>query len=241
MTDVNTFLRSLANEDVTMNERAVYVLWWYSRNDHGASRTPKEICDDMESAGYARPNVTYLRRALENDPRTAAASNGRFRIKVNKRVALDSVLNGKVVDAPPLVSSTVLDMALLTNARSYNQRVAAQVNAAYDARLFDCSAVMCRRLIESLIIDAYEDAKHDGDIKGSDGNFLMLNGLVSKIESANILNISRNAIAALKKIKVLGDLSAHSRRYNAKASDIDPLRHDLRVVTEDLLHLSKQA
>ena len=73
-------------------------------------------------------------------------------------------------------------MALLEKARPYNQRVAAQVNAAYDTRLFDCSAVMCRRLIESLIIDAYEHAKRDGDIKAVDGNFLMLNGLVSKIK-----------------------------------------------------------
>ena len=78
-------------------------------------------------------------------------------------------------------------------------------------------------------------------IKGADGNFLMLNGLVSKIESSNVLNIGRNAVAALKKIKALGDLSAHSRRYNAKASDIDPLRHDLRVAAEDLLHLSGQS
>ena len=100
---------------------------------------------------------------------------------------------------------------------------------------------MCRRLIESLIIDAYEHAKRDGDIKAADGNFLMLSGLVSKIESANVLNISRNAVNAMKRIKVLGDLSAHSRRYNAKASDIDPLRHDLRVATEDLLHLSRQS
>lgn len=241
MKDVSAFLKSLADDDTTVNERAVYVLWWHSRDDHSASRTPKEICDDMESAGYARPNTTRLRQALEDDPRTAAASNGRFRIKINKRTPLDSILNRKVADTPPPKSNSVLDLALLTEARPYNQRVAAQVNAAYDVRLFDCSAVMCRRLIESLIIDAYEHAKHDGDIKGADGNFLMLNGLVSKIESANVLNISRNAITALKKIKALGDLSAHSRRYNAKASDIEPLRHDLRVAVEDLLHLSGQS
>jgi hypothetical protein len=240
MRDVKAFLKSLANEGINVNERAVYALWWHSRDDHGASRTPKEICDEMASAGYARANVTRIRQALENDPRTATAGNGRFRVKVNKRAALDSLLNGKVTDAPPTISNTVVDMALLARARPYNQRVAAQVNAAYDARLFDCSAVMCRRIIESLIIDAYEHAKRDGDIKGADGNFLMLNGLVSKIESANVLNISRNAVSALRRIKVLGDLSAHSRRYNAKASDIDPLRHDLRVAAEDLLHLSGQ-
>ncbi len=128
MKDVNAFLKSLANEDISVNERAVYVLWWYGRNDHGTSRTPKEICDEMEAAGYARPNVTYLRQALEDDPRTATAGNGGFRIKVNKRTALDSVLNGKVTDAPPPVSNTVVDMALLAKARPYNQRVAAQVN-----------------------------------------------------------------------------------------------------------------
>ena len=241
MMDTNAFLKTIANDDITVKERAVCVLWWHSRNNHAEARTAKEICDEMVAAGYARPNVTYLRQALENDPRTAKAAAGRFRIKVNKRMALDNSLNGKVTDAPPPPSNTIVDMALLAKARLYNQRIAAQVNAAYDARLFDCSAVMCRRLIESLIIDAYEHAKRDGEIKAADGNFLMLNGLVSKIESGNVLNISRNALNAMKKIKVLGDLSAHSRRYIAKASDIDPLRHGLRVAAEDLLHLSGQS
>ena len=78
MKDVNSFLKSLANEDITVNERAVYVLWWHSRDDHGASRTPREICDEMEAAGYARPNVTYLRKALENDPGQPRQATGNF-------------------------------------------------------------------------------------------------------------------------------------------------------------------
>ena len=73
-----------------------------------------------------------------------------------------------------------------------------------------------------------------------DGHFMMFSGLLSQIEKHNRLNISRNAIGAMKDFEKVGDLSSHSRRFNAPATDIDPLRQSLRVASEDLLHLSGQ-
>lgn len=234
------FLKSKPLQELRVLERAISLLWWHSREDHNASKTPKELCDELEMAGYARPNVTNLREALERDKRTVVKDN-RFRLKVNKRADLDTRLAGHVADSPLAPSNAVIDMGLLGKARGYNSKTAAQINGSYEARLWDCCAVMCRRLVESLIIDAYETAGRDAEIKGADGNFLMLKGMVAKIKSANALNIGRNAQAGLERIKELGDLSAHSRRYNARASDIDLIKHDLRVVIEDLLHLSGQA
>ena len=49
--------------------------------------------------------------------------------------------------------------------------------------------------------------------------------------------IGRNAAQELPKIKKLGDLSAHNRRFNAKKSDIDSIKTGLRVVLEELVHL----
>ena len=36
------------------------------------------------------------------------------------------------------------------------EKVLSQINGSYDCALFDCTAVMCRRLLETLIIEAYE-------------------------------------------------------------------------------------
>ena len=40
--------------------------------------------------------------------------------------------------------------------RGYLERIAYQLNASYDHYLYDCCAVMCRRILETLIIEIYE-------------------------------------------------------------------------------------
>jgi hypothetical protein len=96
-----------------------------------------------------------------------------------------------------------------------------QINKAFDAELWDCSAVMCRRLLETLIIEMYERAGRATDIKGSDDQFMMLNGLITFIEADSTVHLGRNAAKGLKDYKQLGDLSAHNRRFNARRNDID--------------------
>jgi hypothetical protein len=42
---------------------------------------------------------------------------------------------------------------------------------SYDATLWDCTAVMCRRLLETSIIEVYEKLGRAPEFKGRDGNF----------------------------------------------------------------------
>lgn len=77
----------------------------------------------------------------------------------------------------------------------------------------------------------------DNLIKNSTGDFFRLNELIDQLLKSNKWNLSRNARLALPKIKRLGDLSAHSRRYLAKKSDIDSHRDDLRLALEELILL----
>jgi len=52
------------------------------------------------------------------------------------------------------------------------------------------------------------------------------------------IHLGRNAAKGLKDFKQLGDQSAHNRRFNANANDIDRVRDGLRVAAEELLHLA---
>ncbi|RWX43933.1 hypothetical protein H206_03335 [Candidatus Electrothrix aarhusensis] len=94
------------------------------------------------------------------------------------------------------------------------------------------------QILETLIIEVYEHKQDECKIKGVDDNYLMLSGLISKVESENIFTPSRNLISGLKTVKRLGDLSAHNRRFNARNTDIEQIRTDLRVTSEELLQLS---
>ena len=106
----------------------------------------------------------------------------------------------------------------------------------YDMGLYDCCAVMCRRLPETLIIEAYEAKGWADDLKGPDGNYMMFSGLLNRVENESRFTLGRNAINGLRAFKKLGDQSAHDRKFNARKPDIDRVRDGLRDASEPLLH-----
>jgi hypothetical protein len=166
-----------------------------------------------------------------------AAGHNRFTFHDIRAKALER-LSGTL--AEPKDSGSVIPLGLVTG-RGYLEKVVLQLNVSYDAQLYDCCAVMCRRLLETLIIEVYEYCQRADEIKGTDGHFLMLNKLSTFLESDKAFNLGRNGLKGLRDFKTLGDLSAHNRRFNAHKEDIDRVRDGLRVAVEELAHLAKLA
>ena len=136
-------------------------------------------------------------------------------------------------------SQSVLPHAIFFATRGYIEKVVYQINGAYEQGWFDACAVMMRRLIETLIIECFEAKSLSHKIKKSNtGNFLYLADLVSATLSESSWNLGRTTKKALPKLKLIGDQSAHSRRYNAHREDIDKVRDDFRIVCQELLYLS---
>lgn len=136
--------------------------------------------------------------------------------------------------------NSVVPSTLFKNSRTYIKRVANQANGSYSQGWYDASAVMIRRLLETLIIEAFEAHNISNEIKNQSDDFVYLRDLISKTVSCASWSLSRNTKSALPKLKDVGDKSAHSRRYNAVRSDIDSIKSDLRVVVEELLNLAGQ-
>lgn len=131
--------------------------------------------------------------------------------------------------------NAVVPATLFRNTRGYLIKVANQANGAYSQGWYDACAVMLRRLVETLIIEAFEKHSVAAKIQNSSGDFLYLRDLIEKTINEPSWNLSRNAKSALPRLKDVGDKSAHSRRFNALRPDIEKLIPDLRVVTEELL------
>jgi hypothetical protein len=132
----------------------------------------------------------------------------------------------------------VIPMQLVRGTRGYIERVANQVNGAYENGWYDACAVMIRRLIETLIIETFEHYSIANKIKDKNGDFFYLKDLISKCLQEQAWNLTRNCKQALPRLKDIGDKSAHSRRYNAVRGDLHPLLGDIRLVVEELLYLS---
>lgn len=138
----------------------------------------------------------------------------------------------------PPHNQRVLPHALVRDTRGYIEKVVYQINACYENTCYDACAVMLRRLIETLIIEAFEHEKIDHKIKSAAGQFGPLDDLINATLNEAGWNLGRDSRTALQRLKRLGDLSAHSRRYNARRQDIDRVMHGTRVVVEELLYLA---
>lgn len=98
---------------------------------------------------------------------------------------------------------------------------------------------MVRRLVEVLLIECFEATGRANLVKDHDGNYFLLERLMTAALGQEDWSIGRNSKKALQSLKSIGDLSAHSRRYNARREYIDGVILGLRVLCEELLYLSR--
>tara|TARA_R110001599_G_scaffold306803_1_gene513332 strand:+ start:793 stop:1305 length:513 start_codon:yes stop_codon:yes gene_type:complete len=136
------------------------------------------------------------------------------------------------------IGQPVIPFVLVRGTRGYIERITHQINGTYTNGWYDSCAVMIRRLIETLIIEAFEGHNLAQNIKNGSGDFFYLSDLISKTLSEPSWNLTRNARQALPKLKDIGDKSAHSRRFNAVRHDIDKVNSEVRVVVQEFVYLA---
>jgi hypothetical protein len=233
------FLEATSTREMVLLDRALALIWWAGRDDPTQGISAREICTLLEASGFPKQNSSRLHRALEADRRASKAGSEAWRLHPRARALLEGEYGSLRTSRPrPRPTDSVLPRELFVGTRGYLERVVFQVNASYDATLYDCCAVMCRRVLETLIIEVYEHAGRAAEIKGPDGHFFMFAGLLAAFDGDSAFNPSRNAMRGLRDFKSLGDLSAHTRRFTARKDDIDRIRDGLRVAAEELLHLA---
>ena len=135
----------------------------------------------------------------------------------------------------------VVAFSIVRGTRAYIEKVVDQINGSYEGGYFDACLVMCRRLIETLIIECFEQHKISSTIKNTSGDYLYLSDLIPLTLRETTWTLGRNARTVLPRLKDLGDKSAHGRRFNAHRSDIDKVIDDIRVVVQELIHIADLA
>lgn len=229
------FLRKIDSHCDKQIDRALALIWLVGLENHALGCTARDIASLLRDAGHAQQNVHRLDTTLAADRRTVAAKGGGYSLKLSARRELDEVYKDFLGPTHLPQSDSIIPMALVGGTRGYIEKVADQANKSYDAQLYDCAAVMCRRLLETLIIETYEHQGREGEIKNGK-NYLGLADLITVLDGDKAISISKPAMSALKDFKRLGDLSAHNRHFNARIGDIEPQRMGIRVVVEEMLY-----
>ena len=155
----------------------------------------------------------------------------RFQRKVNE-------LTCPPAEGTKPATAIVIDAALVRGAPGNFVRVVDQINGTYERGWYDACAVMLRRLLEMLIIEAYVANGMKNRIKGQNGRFLRLNGLISRACNESSWALDDDG-AVLRKLSAMGNWSAHKRRYVANREDIDQHVSELRIVVQELVFLAK--
>lgn len=204
----------------------------------------KELESMVENIGHSdlKKAINSLEPHFDSLINPDTSQSDRSSAKKQLLFILDSQIelfigNSKISKSPP--TDTIIPMSIVKGTRGYIEKVVLQANGCYESGWYDASAVMIRRIIETLIIECFECHKIAERIKDSNGTFFLLKDLIDTCLKENTWTLGRNTKNALPRIKDIGDLSAHNRRYLANKSDIDKIREGLRVTVEELIHLSK--
>ncbi len=90
--------------------------------------------------------------------------------------------------------------------------------------------------MEVLLIHSFEHASQAAEIRGPDGNFLMLEKILDRVKSTQAFSLSRNSKETAEVFRKLGNFSAHKIHYTCRREDIKKVAFDYRALFEELLY-----
>jgi hypothetical protein len=230
------FARKLAALDLTHIDRAIAFLWYYLHTQEFEERSPSELATDLHDEDFPKPKVSRLADELRKSKFTVRGKrDGTYQIDLRKRADLDKKYLPLIGRTETPVSDSVLEVASFTGTRPYIERLVRQINGTYDQGWFDGCAVLCRRLMESLIIEIYISKSRHHEIQ-SNNVFFPLERLISTLKADTTFPLGRNSPKTMDEVKSAGDTAAHDRVYITKQVDIDDLKQKYRRLISELMN-----
>ncbi len=232
------FASEIAQKSLSHVDRAVALLWYYRHTQEYEERSATALATDLHDEGFPKPNVTRLAADLKRSRCTTRGKRpGTFQIDVRHLAALDESYLPLLGARKVKVTGAILPSESLTGTRGYLEQLAHQINGSYDAGFFDACAVLCRRLMETLVIEVYIHQGRPHDIQ-QDGVFLPLDRLLAQIKGDKSVALGRATPKTMAEVKLLGDTAAHDRTYITKQVDIDDVKARYRKLIGELLILA---
>jgi hypothetical protein len=185
-------------------------------------------------------DTTALAELIQKVFSADASAQDRAQAGRDLRFALKTTWADVPSDQSHLEKGGVFPLVTLNQTkRGYLVCVGRQMNGCYAAGWYDACAVMMRRLLESVLIEAFEASKIDSKIKDpKTGDFFQLTRIINATLAEPSWNLPRDVKRQLPNLRDLGHTSAHNRYYLAKKDDIDKFAMPYRETVEAFLHLA---
>lgn len=220
-------------------ERCALIVFFLTREEQFKECNADIVLRNLNLLHLPLPNKTRLVRNASLSTRFIRASKNHFRLHASAIAEYSENYPSTLVQSEEIVSGdAIIPRDIYTAAPTYVVRLADQINASYENNIFDGCAVLMRRMLEILLIRLYEFHGIQDEIKSPDGNYKMLEGIVSNAKSNAVLHLSRTTKNRFDDYRALGNFAAHRIEYGTRRGDIKNLQLDYRATVEELLHKS---
>ncbi|QYC10348.1 hypothetical protein [Brevundimonas nasdae] len=230
----------LVSEEAKELEIGVSLLWYLTHSDADFFISAKEISDHMQDLGIrSGVNSSRLKSNLAKHPDVVRGrAAGTFRIKTGRSVPYETKYGDLRSPERIPVPDNFLPSSISLGGRKHLDSLRREINGTYEFGLYNSCAVMCRRLMECLLIEAFDFSGNKAAITGGDGNIVGLNDILAKAKSGSHVKLSRNAPRVVDRVKESGDAAAHSRHYITSQRDIEDLNPGFRQLISELASLA---
>jgi hypothetical protein len=222
-------------------EKALAVLWYFDCEQPDIAKTAGQLTKVLGDHHIGTPNQTVLAEAIRKT-KLANESKGSFSLKPGSRKMIrDWLPNLDGIQPTMGHASGYLPEPIWKNTRGYIEEVCRELNGSFHNAYYNAAAVMLRRLLETLIIEAYEHLNRATEIMDGGGNYLMLSDLAERAcgeKGHKGINLGRDSKMALKEARSVGNWSAHARRFLAHAGDLTKFQAGMRLLVQELIQIA---
>jgi len=235
---IELFAKMARLSELTELERVTLLAFYFSENKEQVDFSILDLCTIMVGLGFAKPNTSRLKLNIQKSKHfVRGTTKNTFRLSISAHDVLKQQYPDLSESEEVVSDDSLLPEILFEEARRpYLKKIAQQMNAAYENNLFDACALMMRRLLEILLIHAFQNLASEDDIKDQDGDYVNLKTLVNKAKSSKEISLSSSVRKSIDDFRELGNLSAHRITYNCRRDDIRPIRLEYRALIEELLY-----
>jgi hypothetical protein len=207
---------------------------------------------DRESFREDHPNFQWFRQRVAEEVekqskgfRDRSARRSKLK-KSRKKSRADQPTPPDATPAPTSKESAeasgpadlFLDPAIFKDSPTFISFLIPQINGCWDHSWFEACALICRRLLETLIIHLYETRGWARDIRNIEG-YVGLQKLVDVVSSDARVGLEKRSKEGLAHLKMMGDVAAHDYKVRVRRPDLERKRTELRLACERLLFIAQ--
>jgi hypothetical protein len=237
---IESFATASALFDQTEVEKVRLLAFYHLKTTGTQEFSIEDVRQWFDALHLHAPNLSRLKNRIDASKSfVKGRDSATWKLHATDRDELQGTLPGISSRSEEIESGdSVLPLPIYERTRGFIELLAKQINASFEYNIFDGCAVLMRRLIEVLLILAYEHNNIEAEIVDGNGQFLPLERVIANAKANSKLRLSRDSKAMLDEMRSLGNFSAHKIYFNCRRADVERVRGNYRATVEELLYKS---